>query len=63
MTLLRSLWDEEQGQDLIEYTLLMTFVSLASAALFLGAGTSTKGRWVKANTAIANSNTAVTPGL
>jgi len=38
MTFLRNLWNEEQGQDLIEYTLLMAFVALASAALFLGAG-------------------------
>ena len=38
MTFLRNLWIEEQGQDLIEYTLLMAFVALASAALFLGAG-------------------------
>jgi Flp pilus assembly pilin Flp len=34
---------DEQGQDLIEYTLLMAFVALASAALFLGAGGSIKG--------------------
>ena len=34
MTFLRNLWNDEQGQDLIEYTLLMAFVALASAALF-----------------------------
>ena len=43
MTFLRNLWNEEQGQDLIEYTLLMAFVALASAALFLGAGGSNDG--------------------
>ena len=26
MTFLRNLWNDEQGQDLIEYTLLMAFV-------------------------------------
>jgi Flp pilus assembly pilin Flp len=26
---------DEQGQDLIEYTLLLAFVALASAALFI----------------------------
>ena len=31
---------EEQGQDLIEYTLLMAFIALASAAIFVNAGTS-----------------------
>ena len=45
MTFLRNIWNDEQGQDLIEYTLLMAFVALASAALFLGAGGSIKGIW------------------
>jgi len=34
-TLLRNLWNDDQGQDMIEYTLLMAFVALASAALFI----------------------------
>ena len=44
-TLLRNLWQEEQGQDLIEYTLLLAFVALASAALFMNAGTSVSKIW------------------
>jgi Flp pilus assembly pilin Flp len=39
---LRNFWNNEQGQDLIEYTLLMAFVALASAALFVGASQSVK---------------------
>jgi len=39
-TLLRNLWNDDQGQDLIEYTLLMAFVALASAALFISSGKS-----------------------
>ena len=35
--LMRFLKDEE-GQDLIEYTLLMAFIALASAAIFVNAG-------------------------
>jgi Flp pilus assembly pilin Flp len=57
MTFLRKFWDDEQGQDLIEYTLLMAFVALASAALFLGAGGSIKGIWSSTNTQLANANT------
>jgi Flp pilus assembly pilin Flp len=49
MTLLRNFWNEDRGQDLIEYTLLMAFVALASAALFLGAGGSVKGIWSVTN--------------
>ncbi|MGA2580301.1 MAG: Flp family type IVb pilin [Bryobacteraceae bacterium] len=43
------LWREEQGQDLIEYTLMLAFVALASAALFSSAGTSINQIWSKTN--------------
>jgi len=49
---------DEQGQDLIEYTLLLAFVCLASAALFISAGDSLKGIWSTANGIITNANTA-----
>jgi Flp pilus assembly pilin Flp len=57
MTFLRNFWKEEQGQDLIEYTLLMAFVALASAALFLGVGNSIKGIWSQTATNLASANT------
>jgi Flp pilus assembly pilin Flp len=56
MTYLRNFWNDEQGQDLIEYTLLMAFVALASAALFLGAGGSIKGIWISTNNQLAQAN-------
>jgi Flp pilus assembly pilin Flp len=31
-------WSDDRGQDLIEYTLMLAFVALASAALFASAG-------------------------
>jgi len=49
---------EDQGQDLIEYTLLMAFVALASAALFIGAGGSIKGIWGATNSQLAAANSA-----
>jgi len=50
---------DEQGQDLIEYTLLMAFVALASAALFIGAGSSISGIWTSSNSNLATAaNTA-----
>jgi Flp pilus assembly pilin Flp len=58
MTFLRNLWNDVQGQDLIEYTLLMAFVALASAALFIGAGGSIKGIWTAVNTQLAAANTS-----
>ena len=56
MNYLKTLWNDEQGQDLIEYTLLMAFVALASAALFLGAGSSIKGIWSTTNSQLVNAN-------
>jgi len=58
MTFLRNFWKEEQGQDLIEYTLLMAFVALASAALFLGAGSSIKGIWSQTAANLASASTS-----
>ena len=52
---------EEQGQDLVEYTLLLAFVALASAALFIGAGNSIGGIWTQANTRLENANLAAQP--
>ena len=56
MTTLRNFWNEDQGQDLIEYTLLMAFVALASAALFLGAGGSIQGIWSTTNSQLIAAN-------
>lgn len=43
---------DEQGQDLIEYTLLMAFIALASAAIFMNAGTSISKIWGSASTTL-----------
>jgi len=51
---------EEQGQDLIEYTLLLAFVCFTSAALFIGAGASVSGIWTSANSQLASANTTAT---
>jgi Flp pilus assembly pilin Flp len=53
---IKNFWNNEQGQDLIEYTLLMAFVALASAALFLGAGGSISGIWSTSNSQLAAAN-------
>lgn len=56
-TMIKQFLNDEQGQDLIEYTLLMAFVALASAALFLGAGGNIKGVWTSGNSQISTANT------
>jgi len=55
---IKTFLSDDQGQDLIEYTLLLAFVALASAALFIGAGDSVKGIWTTTNTQLGNANSA-----
>lgn len=56
MTRLIHFLHDESGQDLIEYTLLMAFVALASAALFIGAGKSIQGIWLATNSQLSAAN-------
>jgi len=42
----------ERGQDLIEYTLLLAFVMMASAALYVNAGGGVAGLWGTANASL-----------
>ena len=55
---LRAFTADERGQDLVEYTLLLAFVCMVSAALFIGAGQSIGGIWTQANTRLTAANTA-----
>ena len=56
MNAIRNFWNDDSGQDLIEYTLLMAFVAMASAALFLGAGGSISGIWTTSNSQLSAAN-------
>ena len=49
---------DEQAQDLIEYTLLLAFVCLATSALFISSGGSLTGIWTSANSDLAGANTS-----
>jgi Flp pilus assembly pilin Flp len=55
--ILEALWYQEQGQDLIEYTLLIAFITFATAALFLlGTGGAAQGIWSSTNSQLAAAN-------
>lgn len=47
----------EQGQDMIEYTLLVAFVTIASAAVYISAGHQIHGIWNQANSDLTLANT------
>ena len=53
-SLLKNFLRDESGQDLIEYTLLLAFVALASASLFLSAGNSVSSIWSTGNAQLSN---------
>jgi Flp pilus assembly pilin Flp len=58
MTALYSFWNDDQGQDTIEYVLLIAFVALASAAIFLAGGGSIQGIWSTSNSQIVAANSS-----
>jgi Flp pilus assembly pilin Flp len=59
-TLLKGFLRDDQGQDLIEYTLLIAFVAMVSAALFIGAGANVNAIWITANTVLNNAAKSAT---
>jgi Flp pilus assembly pilin Flp len=58
----RRFWQDESGQDLIEYTLLLAFVALVAAGLFIQAGNVTAGIWGTANSVLGSVNKKVGGG-
>jgi Flp pilus assembly pilin Flp len=46
----------ERGQDLVEYSLLMAFVTLVGAAMFVGMGNSTSSLWSIVNSRLGSNN-------
>jgi pilus assembly protein Flp/PilA len=46
--------DEEDGQDLVEYSLLLAFIALAAIALLSAAGTSVTSIWSSINTGLTS---------
>jgi Flp pilus assembly pilin Flp len=57
---LTALWSRDDGQDTIEYTLLIAFVTFTAAALFIfGMGGSLKGIWGSGSSRLSTANTMV----
>jgi len=54
--LLKDLWQCDQGQDLIEYTLVLAAIGLSSAVLFIGSGNDVKGIWSISNSELSAAN-------
>jgi Flp pilus assembly pilin Flp len=54
---LKRFWQDESGQDLIEYCLLLAFVALCAVGLLTGMRTSVSGLWTTANSALVSAQT------
>jgi Flp pilus assembly pilin Flp len=51
-------WKEEDGQDLVEYSLLLAFIALAAVALLTTVKGTLSTLWGTINTQLSNANTA-----
>ena len=52
MTLIKKFWKEEEGQDLIEYSLLLGFVALFSVAIYTSVTGNISNIWGNASSAL-----------
>ena len=58
MNFLKHFLIDEEGQDMVEYTLLLAFVALAAGAAYVNIGSKISGIWSKAQTDITNAAAA-----
>ncbi len=55
-SILQAFWQEEAGQDLVEYSLLLAFIALAAIALLSSAGGSIKTIWTSINSNLTSAS-------
>ncbi|HMF79097.1 MAG TPA: Flp family type IVb pilin [Bryobacteraceae bacterium] len=49
-SMLKAFWNEEDGQDMVEYSLLLAFIALAAVGLLSGIKGSISKIWTSINT-------------
>ncbi len=55
--MMQRFWKEEEGQDLVEYSLLLAFIALAAVGLLSGTRTTISGLWSNINSTLASAST------
>ena len=58
VTFLSNFLHDEEGQDMVEYTLLLAFVALAAGAAYVTIGNNISSIWSKAEKDILSANAA-----
>ncbi len=59
---LNGLWREEDGQDLVEYSLLLAFIALAAIGVLTNVSKSINGLWTTVNSSLTNANSVAKAG-
>jgi Flp pilus assembly pilin Flp len=57
---LKAFWQEEDGQDMVEYSLLLAFIALAAVALLTGIQGNVKSVWTAISNAMTDAATSAT---
>jgi Flp pilus assembly pilin Flp len=55
---LRAFCEDEEGQDMVEYSLLLAFIALAAVGLLNGVRIQIKGLWSTISSTLSSTNTA-----
>ncbi len=55
---LQAFWNGEEGQDMVEYSLLLAFIALAAVGLLSGIKTTISGLWNNISSTLASTSTA-----
>jgi Flp pilus assembly pilin Flp len=53
-TMFRAFWMEEEGQDMVEYALLLAFVALAAVSLLTGVKSSINSIWTSVSSNLSS---------
>jgi Flp pilus assembly pilin Flp len=56
-SMLLTFWKEEEGQDLVEYSLLLAFIALAAVGLLTGVKGQITNLWTTINTTLGSAST------
>jgi Flp pilus assembly pilin Flp len=55
---LQAFWYGEEGQDMVEYSLLLAFIALAAVGLLSGIKTQLSGLWNTISSTLSSTNTS-----
>lgn len=61
-TLLKTFWREDEGQDLVEYSLLLAFIALAAVSILNSTGANVRNIFTKMSTGLVSASTAASTG-